>query len=164
MSVMQGLTPAWFNGVDPFDALSWESTVSRFKQLYEQGGYLESLLKKYVLDGKNLTFTMFPEKSYEQSLVDEESARLATEITKVGGEESARSGLVEQELKLLEIQENARTQDLSCLPTVKVSDIPREMEKTTLQHSKIGNVPVQWRAAPTNGLTYFRGMVPCSPQ
>lgn len=157
MSVMQGLTPAWFNGVDPFDALSWEETVSKFKELYAKGGYLESLLKKYMLDANTLTFTMEPEPSYGKSLTNEEAARLAAEIEKVGGESAARGGLVEQELKLLEIQENARNQDLSCLPTVKVEDIPREMEKKPLQHGKIGNIPVQWRTAPTNGLTYFRG-------
>jgi len=157
MSVMQGLTPAWFNGVDPFDALSWEETVSKFKELYAKGGYLESLLKKYMLDANTLTFTMEPEPSYGQSLTNEETARLAAEIEKAGGENAARDSLVEQELKLLEIQENACNQDLSCLPTVKVDDIPREMEKKPLQHGKIGNVPIQWRTAPTNGLTYFRG-------
>jgi len=123
------------------------------------GGYLESLLKKYLLDSNTLTFTMEPEPNYGQSLANEEAARLAAELEKVGGESAARDSLVEQELKLLEIQENARNQDLSCLPTVKVEDIPREMEKKPLQHGKIGDVPVQWRAAPTNGLTYFRGRV-----
>jgi Zn-dependent M16 (insulinase) family peptidase len=158
MGVMQGLTPAWFNGVDPFDALSWEETVGKFKERYSKGGYLESLLKQYLLDANTLTFTMVPDKNYGQNLASEEAARLAAELDKVGGEGKAREDLVKQELKLLEIQENARNQDLSCLPTVKVDDIPREMERKPLQHGKIGNVPVQWRTAPTNGLTYFRGM------
>ena len=157
MSVMQGLTPAWFNGVDPFDALSWEETVTKFKERYSKGGYLESLLKNYMLDANTFTFTMTPDNNYGANLTSEENKRLAAELEKVGGEIAARDGLVEQELKLLEIQENARTQDLSCLPTVKVSDIPRDMEKKPLQPGTVGNVPVQWRIAPTNGLTYFRG-------
>lgn len=158
MGVMNGLTPAWFNGVDPFDALSWEETVSKFKERYSKGGYLESLLKQYLLDANTLTFTMEPDRNYGQNLAQEESARLAAELIKVGGEEKARESLFEEELKLLEIQEKARHQDLSCLPTVKVDDIPREMERKPLQHGKIGNVPVQWRTAPTNGLTYFRAV------
>jgi len=157
MSLMQGLTPGWFNGVDPFDDLAWEETVSKFKERYAQGGHLESLLKKYFLGANTLTFTMAPDKDYGQALVNEEARRLAGELEKVGGESSARDSLVEQEMKLLETQESARSQDLSCLPTLKVGDIPREMEKKPLQHGKIGNVPVQWREAPTNGLTYFRG-------
>jgi Zn-dependent M16 (insulinase) family peptidase len=156
MSLMQGLAPAWFNGVDPFDSLSWESTVNKFKERYAEGGYLEGLLKKYLLGTHTLTFTMVPEKEYGHSLATEEKERLHREIEKAGGE-AARESLVKQELELLEIQEAARDMDLSCLPTVKVSDIPREMETKPLQHGKIGNVPVQWREAPTNGLTYFRG-------
>jgi Zn-dependent M16 (insulinase) family peptidase len=157
MGVMNGLTPAWFNGVDPFDALSWQETVTKFKERYSKGGYLESLLKKYLIDANTLTFTMAPDKNYPQNLASEEAARLAAELEKVGGEAKARESLVEGERKLLEIQEAARHQDLSCLPTVKVEDIPREMERKELQHGKIGNVPIQWRTAPTNGLTYFRG-------
>ncbi|KAI5784916.1 Metalloenzyme, LuxS/M16 peptidase-like protein [Pyronema domesticum] len=157
MSLMQGLTPAWFNGVDPFDSLSWESTVNKFKERYAEGGYLEGLLKKYLLGTHTLTFTMVPEKGYSHSLATEEKERLHREIEKAGGE-AARESLVKQELELLEIQEAARDMDLSCLPTVKVSDIPREMEAKPLQHGKIGDVPVQWREAPTNGLTYFRAV------
>ena len=156
---MQVLTPALFNGVDPFDALSWDETVSKFKERYAKGGYLESLLKKYLLDANTLTFTMVPDKGYGQSLVNEETNRLAGELEKLGGEDKARQGLVEQELQLLEIQKNARGQDLSCLPTLKVEDISRELDRKPLQHSRIGNIPIQWRLAPTNGLTYFRGII-----
>lgn len=156
---MQGLTPAWFNGVDPFDALAWEETVSKFRERFARGGYLESLLKKYLLDANTFTFKMVPNKDFSRVLATEEAGRLAGELEKLGGESSARDSLVEQELKLREVQQNARNQDLSCLPTLKVSDINREMEKNPLQHGKIGSIPVQWREAPTNGLTYFRGNI-----
>jgi Zn-dependent M16 (insulinase) family peptidase len=165
MSMMHVLTPALFNGVDPFDTLSWEETVSKFKERYAKGGYLESLLKKYLLDTNTFTFTMVPDKGYGQNLVNEETNRLAGELEKLGGEDKARQRLVEQELQLLEIQENARGQDLSCLPTLRVEDIPKEIDKKPLQHSRIGSIPIQWRVAPTNGLTYFRGIIRtlCSP-
>lgn len=154
---MQGLAPAWFNGVDPFDALAWEETVSQFKERFAQGGYLESLLKKYLLDANAFTFAMVPDKDYSRVLAREEAGRLARELEKLGGESSARGSLVEQELKLRDVQQNAQSQNLSCLPTLKASDINREMAKKPLQHGKVGSIPVQWREAPTNGLTYFRG-------
>jgi Zn-dependent M16 (insulinase) family peptidase len=159
MSMMQGLTPGWFNGVDPLAVVSWEEPVSTFKQRYAAGGYLESLLKKYLLDSNTLTFTMQPDKNYTQSLAEEESLRLEREINKAGDKHRVREELVQQELKLLEIQDNARNQDLTCLPTLKVEDIPREMQTYHLEHGQIGGVPVQWRTASTNGLTYFRGRI-----
>lgn len=158
MSTMQGLLPSWFNGVDPFDVLSWETTVNKFKEQYAQGNYLESLMDKYLLNSSTFTFTMTPDENYGKGLTGEETKRLASEIEKAGGEAAARPGLVEQEKLLLEVQEKARTEDLSCLPTLKVADIPREMERKPLEHGTISGVPVQWRTSPTNGLTYFRGM------
>ena len=162
MSIMQRLQPGWFNGVDPFDALAWDSTVSEFKKRYARSGYLEGLLEKYLLNDRTLTFTMEPSKSYGDELVAEEAKRLAEKVAEVsqraGGRESARKELTARELALLEVQENARKQDTSCLPMVHVVDIPRSMEKKSTRESSLGSVKVQWREAPTNGLTYFRAI------
>ncbi|KAK5141080.1 Mitochondrial presequence protease, partial [Oleoguttula sp. CCFEE 6159] len=162
MSIMQRLKPGWFNGVDPFDALAWQKTVDAFKANYAQGGYLESLLEKYLLNDNTLTFTMEPSTSYGQELVDEEANRLALKISETteqfSSEEEARKHLERQELELLEVQEKARDSDLSCLPTVHVKDIPRQKEKKGIRDTSLGKVKLQWREAPTNGLTYFRAV------
>ncbi|KAI5805365.1 peptidase M16C associated-domain-containing protein [Peziza echinospora] len=153
MSLMQRLKPTWFNGVDPFDSLAWEETLDKFKSQYAKGGYLEGLIEKYLLNDKHLTFTMAPSAEYESSLATAEAARLA-EIVK----DSDRAALEKQEEELAAIQEAAREQDLSCLPTLHAKDIQRELEHKEVSFSKVGGVGVQWRLAPTNGLTYFRGI------
>lgn len=162
MGIMQRLKPGWFNGVDPMDALAWQETVATFRAKYDRGGYLEALLDKYLLNDRTLTFTMEPSESYGQQLVDEENKRLAEKILEATKqfptEQEAQTFLEKRELELLEVQENARNQDLSCLPTVHIKDIPREKERKSLRHSSIGDVKVQWREAPTNGLTYFRAV------
>lgn len=162
MGLMQRLQPSWFNGVDPFDALAWEETVTAFKQQYANEGYLEGLLEKYLLNDRTLTFTMDPSRTYGDELAVEEAARLSLKISEVskeaGGEIQAREKLVAQELQLLEAQESARTQDLSCLPTLYVKDIPRTMETKTTRDAIMGDTKVQWRVANTNGLTYFRAI------
>ena len=162
MGLMQRLQPGWFNGVDPFDALAWDETVTEFKRRFAREGYLESLLEKYLLNDKNLTFTMEPSATYGDELIAEEAARLAGKITEVsklaGSEAEAHKELTARELELLEVQEKARSQDMSCLPTVRAADIPREMEKKLTRDSQVGDVKVQWREASTNGLTYFRAI------
>lgn len=162
MGLMQRLKPGWFNGVDPFDSLAWDDVVSAFKAKYAQEGYLEGLLERYLLNDNTLTFTMEPSSTYGEELAAEEDSRLASKIaevtTQAGGEEKARKQLEEQEIKLLEVQDQARNQDLSCLPTVHVKDIPRQMENKTIRDSGVRDVKVQWREAPTNGLTYFRAI------
>ncbi|KAL1591561.1 Mitochondrial presequence protease [Paraconiothyrium brasiliense] len=162
MNMMQRLKPGWFNGVDPMAALAWQDTVDAFQERLAKGDYLESLLDKYLLNDKTLTFTMTPSETFAQELVDEENKRLMEKISEATkrfpSQEDAQDYLEKRELKLLEVQENARNQDLSCLPTVHVKDIPRQKERKPLRHSEVDGSKVQWREAPTNGLTYFRAV------
>jgi len=153
MTMAQRLKPSWFNGVDPFDALAWEETLSKWKAEYAKGGYFEGLIEKYFLNDKHLTFTMIPVEDYSTNLAKDEQTRLQEYI-----KDTDRNVLVKQEEELQRIQEAARHQDLSCLPTLRVSDISRQMESRHLQFGSVNGVGVQWRLAPTNGLTYFRAI------
>ncbi|KAL9120372.1 MAG: hypothetical protein Q9187_003074 [Circinaria calcarea] len=162
MGLMQRLQPGWFNGVDPFDSLAWDETVSAFKRRFTEDRYLEKLLEKYLLNDRTLTFTMEPSATYGDDLESEELSRLARKIAEVsekaGGKAQAYKQLTKRELQLLEVQDKARNQDLSCLPTVRVADIPRQMEKKVIRSSSLDDVKIQWREASTNGLTYFRAI------
>lgn len=162
MGLMQRLQPGWFNGVDPFEALAWNDIISAFRENFAQQGYLEGLLKRYLLNDNHLTFTMEPSETYGDDLSTEETKRLAVKINEVseraGGEQEAYQQLTARELELLEAQETAKDQDLSCLPTVHVKDIPRQQQKKAVRDSSLGDVKIQWREASTNGLTYFRAI------
>lgn len=162
MGLMQRIKPKWFEGVDPFESLAWNDTVSAFQTEFAKGGYLEGLLEKYLMNDNTLTFTMEPSATYGDELVAEESSRLAGKIADVtksaGGETEAHAQLAKRELELLEEQGKSNTQDLSCLPTVYVKDIPRQKEVKEVRDGSVGDVKIQWREAPTNGLTYFRAI------
>lgn len=162
MGLMQRIQPGWFNGIDPFGALAWNDIVTAFKQQFSEDGYLEDLLEKYLLNDRTLTFTMEPSGTYSEELALEEATRLAAKISEVarqaGGDAEAQEQLTARELELLEAQEEASDQDVSCLPSVHVRDIPRQMEKKPVRDSNLGGVKIQWREASTNGLTYFRAI------
>ncbi len=162
MNILQRVKPGWFNGIDPMEMLAWQQTIDAFQKNYAAGGYLEGLVEKYLLNDKTLTFTMQPYKTFGEDLVEEENKRLAAKILETTqrfpSEEKAQKYLEQRELQLLDVQEKARTEDLSCLPTVHVKDIPRSKERKPLQHTDLDGVKVQWREAPTNGLTYFRAV------
>lgn len=162
MSLLHRLKPKWFNGIDPFDSLAWNDTLSAFEAEYAKGGHLESLMDKYLLNDNTLTFTMAPSASFSEDLAKEEETRLGTKISEVvnsvGGEKEAQAALEAQELALLAEQNKAGTEDLSCLPSVHVEDIPRQKEPVALRIEESDRVKIQWREAPTNGLTYFRAI------
>lgn len=161
-SMLNRLKPKWFNGVDPFDSLAWNDTINAFQAKLAEGNYLEGLIDKYLLNDNALTFTMAPSTTYGEDLVKEEQERLATRIQdavkKAGSEENARKHFEQQEQELLVEQNKTNTEDLSCLPTVHVKDIPRTTESVTLRDESANGTKIQWREAPTNGLTYFRAI------
>ena len=162
MSLLHRLKPKWFNGIDPFDSLAWNDTLAAFETEFAKGGYLESLMDKYLLNDNTLTFTMAPSAKFGEDLVKEEEARLSSKISEVvgsvGGEKEAQAALETQELALLAEQNKAGTEDLSCLPSVHVQDIPRSKESAVLRMEDSKRGKIQWHEAPTNGLTYFRAV------
>lgn len=161
-SMLNRLKPAWFNGTDPFDSLALNDTIDAFKAKLAGGNYLEGLIEKYLLNDNTLTFTMAPSATFGQQLADEEQCRLSTKIReaaeKAGGNESAQRQFEDQEQALLVEQNRTNTEDLSCLPTVHVKDIPRRPERVATRDEMVDGMPTQWREAPTNGLTYFRAI------
>ena len=162
MSLLHKLKPKWFTGVDPFDSLAWNDTIAAFEAKLAKGDYLEGLLEKYLLNDNTLTFTMAPSSTFSEELADEESVRLGSKLSeaadKAGGEVEAKKAFEEREFALLAEQSKSNTEDLSCLPTVHVQDIPRQKEPVVVREDRTGAVETQWREAPTNGLTYFRAI------
>ena len=162
MGLMQRIQPGWFNGIDPFESLAWDDIVTAFKDRFAKGGYLEGLLGKYLLNDRTFTFTMEPSETHCEDLASEEATRLSRKILEMsrtaGGEAQAHERLTSRELELLEAQSSANSQDLNCLPSLHVSDIPRQTEKKLTSSSLVGDVAIQWRKASTNGLTYFRAI------
>ncbi|KAK1770550.1 Metalloenzyme, LuxS/M16 peptidase-like protein [Phialemonium atrogriseum] len=161
-SLLQRLKPKWFTGVDPFDSLAWNDTIAAFEAELAKGDYLEGLLEKYLLNDNTLTFTMAPSETYSQELAKEEETRLSSKLSeataKAGGEAEAKKNFEERELLLLAEQAKSNTEDLGCLPSVHVQDIPRQKEPVVVRDELSGTVNTQWREAPTNGLTYFRAI------
>ncbi|KAI9671563.1 MAG: Mitochondrial presequence protease [Caeruleum heppii] len=162
MALMQRIQPGWFNGVDPFDALKWDEVVTDFKAALAGGRYLENLLQKFLLNDNTLTFTMEPSASYRTDQDAEESSRLREKIAetsaRLGSEKQALEHFQKQELALVELQQEAQDRNVEKLPTLHVRDIPRQMEMKPTRDVGLKDVQVQWRAAPTNGLTYFRAI------
>jgi len=163
MNLIQRLKPGWFNGISPFDALAWNSIVDGFKASYARPGYLEGLLSQYVNNQNTLTFTMVPSPSFGSEVAAEEAERLGKKIKEVveqfPTEAEAHEHLQKRELELLEEQESGQTASLDSLPTLHVSDIPREQKKVDLRFSESEqNTRVQWRETATNGITYFRAL------
>jgi presequence protease len=165
MGLLQKVSSGWFNGVDPTKLVVWNDLVSKFKENYQEEGYLENLVIKHLLNDRYLSFTMEPSQTFQQEINEEEIARVRDKFeahSKSSGSANVTEAvgyLVEQEDKLVEVQERGRTQDTSCLPSLKVEDISRQTQQKPVEMSALdNNVSVQWRRTATNGLTYFKAL------
>ncbi|KAE8134274.1 Metalloenzyme, LuxS/M16 peptidase-like protein [Aspergillus pseudotamarii] len=162
IGVMEKTISSWFNGVNPMKELAWNDVINEFKKRYQQGGYLESLMQKYLMNDRCLTFTMVGTPTFHQELDQQEMVRKEQKLSQLveqhGSMEKAISTLREQELQLLKTQEEAQHADLGCLPSLRVEDISREKEHKPVRESKVDDIDVVWREAPTNGLTYFQAL------
>ncbi|KAK9416080.1 putative Metalloenzyme, LuxS/M16 peptidase-like protein [Seiridium unicorne] len=162
MGLVHRVKSPWFRGTDPLDSLSWNEIIDAFEANMAKGDYLEGLMDKYLLNDNTMTFTMAPSLTYGADVSKEEDERLAAKIMEAtqeaGGEAEARKFFEQRELELLVEQGKTNTEDLSCLPTVHVRDIPRQKETVPVRDEVAHGSKIQWREAPTNGLTYFRAI------
>jgi hypothetical protein len=164
IGVMEKTISSWFNGSDPMKELAWNDVIDEFKSRYAKGGYLESLVQKYLLNDNYMKFTMAGTPTFNKELDEKErirkDAKLADLTSTYGSIEKAVVALDKAEQELLKIQEDAQHADVSCLPSLHVSDISRQKERKPVREAKLGDTDVVWREAPTNGLTYFQALNP----
>ena len=159
IGLLEKTLPGWHNGVDPMEALSWNTVVDAFKQRLQQEKYLESLVDKYLLNDNCMHFTMLPSVTYNAELEAREEERRLNLLEQIAAEspspEGAFSELGRQELNLLHEQESAPYEHIETLPTLHVKDIARKKERKPRYSSQIGRVGCLWRETSTNGITYF---------
>ncbi|KAG0045725.1 Mitochondrial presequence protease [Gryganskiella cystojenkinii] len=155
LSLMQGLSSGWFNGCNPVDLLELNKNIDRLKSEIAAGPFFQNLISKYLLNNNHkLVFTMSPSPDYGAEVNANETTRLMAKTSLLTKEDEVV--IYEQGQALLKNQE--ATEDVTCLPTLKVEDISKKTKTFSLEHSAISSVPVQWRPTKTNGITYFRGI------
>lgn len=157
LNVLSSLVPTWVSNIDPIDSLKWDNIVSRFKEDYSKRGdsIFRELLNDKILSKPYFKYTMVPDEILPSMIAKEEEKRLKDKVDALSEED--KELIYKRGLRLLEKQEEK--EDLSCLPTVSVNDIPREFPSVRIDNRVHEGVPIQSRSSPkTNGLSYFRAL------
>ncbi|KAI8092588.1 peptidase M16C associated-domain-containing protein [Halteromyces radiatus] len=160
LTIMHWITSGWFNGADPIDLLHINKYIARLRQELQKGPYFESLIDKYLLRNTHvLTYIMHPDASFNTVTANEEKDRLARKIQQ---EEKQQQQQLMEQAQQLEKKQNI-IDDVSCLPTLRIDDIPLKQPKIVVEHTGLCNTPIQWRTTSTNGITYFRAICTLPP-
>jgi len=158
LSLMLRSMAAWIYDKDPFDPLKWEDQLAAFKvKLKEQtptklfGG----LIRKYLVDNPHrVTVNLLPNTTLQKELDSEEQGRL--DVLRKSMTESDISELMQKTQDLKTHQETPDPPSaLKCIPTLALSDIPKESQKIPTAIRSLGqNVEVLSHDIFTNDVVY----------
>ncbi|ESN95019.1 hypothetical protein HELRODRAFT_193706 [Helobdella robusta] len=128
LNLIMSLISEWNHGADPIQLLQISKLVEELKhRLTIEPDYLQSLVSQYLKNNKHkLTLISESDPSYLIGRKKEEEElleQLVSSLSDVKKEEIYNDGL--ELAKLQSIPE-----DVSCLPSLDISDIPKQYEKT----------------------------------
>ncbi|KAM3866382.1 presequence protease, mitochondrial [Diretmus argenteus] len=156
LSLASYIASCWNHDGDPVELLQISDSVAKFRRALEDNPrFLQDKVQHYFKENTHrLTLTMSPDDAYLEKQAKAEEEKLQKKIQALS--DSDRKEIYEKGLELLAVQ--SQTQDASCLPALKVSDIEPTIAATPVAMGTAGRVPVQYCEQPTNGMVYFRAM------
>lgn len=156
LNLSMSINPLWNHGGDPIESLRINKQVNWFRQqMADDPKFLQKKVKKYFQDNNHkLTLKMSPDPRYTIDLAQKETLLLKDKVSKLSDKD--KDTLYEESLRLA--KEQANKEDVTCLPTLLVSEVEPTVEKTSFNECLLGTVPVSAYREATNGVVYFRGL------
>lgn len=156
MGLTHGLMSGWMHGSDPMEFLQVNKKIEQLREDMKEPIFFAKLIDRFMLqnDKNKLVFVMSPAEGYTENLKKNEEQRLAMKLSKLTSFDKKR--ILDDGVKLAALQD--KKQDLSCLPSLSLADIPKSIKKSSFSVGNCGTAKLQWQNAPTNGITYFNAI------
>ncbi len=145
---------SWLHADDPVSPLCLEDDLARLRQELASGPFFENLIRRQLLDNPHRV-TLLLKPDAEQKEREERLLRVRLETVEKKLSARDREDLVAQGVTLRKAQE--APEDLSCLPTLELEDIPASQPLVPYSQFDRQGVQVCWFEQPTNGIVYFTG-------
>lgn len=142
---------AWIHGGDPVSALNFETHVEQLRNELDQGPFFENLLRRYLLDNPHRV-SLLLKPDTELGPLQEQATRQQLDALQAALSDEEKAGIIERAAQLKQAQESE--EDLSCLPTLELTDIDRQEQAVVADDEQLQSVPVSWFAQPTNGIGF----------
>jgi len=147
--LLMRLMGPWIHGGDPLAALNFEENLALLQAELDRGQFFENLIRQRLLENPHrVTLLLQP----DTELGPQQDAQTRAKLDKITAQlsDADKQQLVEQGLALKKAQEEP--EDLSCLPTLELSDIPPHEQVVTVQQEERQKVSCCWFDQPTNGI------------
>lgn len=152
------LAGTWFHHGDPISALKFDDLIHRFLAELDKGNFLESRIHQYFLDNPHRVRLILEP---DPTLASKESLQEAERLKAAAGAltPSERKAILEDTQALVKLQESK--EDLSCLPTLGMGDIPPDIQ--TVDETKGYSSAITTYELPTSGIFYLNGAIGLAP-
>lgn len=143
---------SWLHADDAVSPLCLESDLAHLRRELANGPFFENLIRDRLLDNPHrVTLLLKPDADQKQR--EEQALRARLARIEQGLSPADRATLARQGLDLQQVQEAA--EDLSCLPSLELSEIPARPSPIPCEKHESQGVAVNWFEQPTNGIGYF---------
>jgi hypothetical protein len=142
---------SWFHGGDPEKILKFDEDLKRLRFEMDKGPFLENRIHTYFLDNPHrVLLTLVPDQTMEQKERERVDTELGNILTRITPSELEKIKTDTQALR--QLQEGV--EDVSCLPTLALDDIPPSVERVKAAASSSSTSTFCY-AQPTSGIFYF---------
>ncbi|CAD6217344.1 GSCOCG00004797001-RA-CDS [Cotesia congregata] len=157
MNLLFGITPLWNHDGNLIESMRINGLIKNFNaKLQEDPKYLNKLVEKYIKNNNHrLVLTMSPDSNYQINLQKEEDKLLEEKLKQCSKDELDK--IYDNGLILRKDQE--KTENFEVLPTLKINDLKEDTDRYITEDIFISNVPLQLSVQPTNGISYYRGVL-----
>src|SRR5258707_10907205 len=153
---MLGALRSWLHGRDPLTPLAFATPLSAIKGRVAGGErYFENLLRRHFVDNPHRTVIVLkPDREQAEREAQEERARL--DHARAGMTDADIGVVVEATRTLKALQERPDPPEaLATIPTLKLSDLPRENKIIPLEATSLRDTRVLYHDLLTNGVVYL---------
>ena len=154
LSLMLRSLSAWLYDGDPIEPLRFEQPLAQLKERMANEDVFRPLLKKLLIDNKHkVTVELNPDADLAKAQDDEEKERIAEYRAGLSPEEIKKVVAETEELKRLQETPDS-PEALACVPTLDISDIPKESKTIPCDVSTIGATELLTHDIFTNDILY----------
>ncbi len=151
--LLMRLMGPWIHGGDPLAALNFEENLEKLQQELDNGPFFENLIRRRLLANQHRV-TLLLQPDTELGPKEEAEVRAKLDAIEKQLSDAERQQLVERAIELKESQE--AEEDISCLPTLELTDIPADEAAVVVETGTAGQVKEYWFDQPTNGIGVVR--------
>ncbi|MEW5909041.1 MAG: insulinase family protein, partial [Thermodesulfobacteriota bacterium] len=151
IKLLMSFCGSWLHGGDPGETLLFEKDLQRIKEELAASPFFENQIRHFFLDNPHrLLLTLSPDPFMEER----ESNAISAKLEALKAELTSRhvERIKNETRQLLLLQE--KTEDISVLPTLEVTDIPPDIRRIGPSEENAGMFLSRYHQ-PTGGIFYF---------